>query len=732
MALLQMNPYLIHPAFEAGDSVFWNWNISADRIAVDPLSSSLTDEASLRTFSHRDWLKTVHPEDRPAVERALSESLQNKSCFKQLFRVTGAGGAWRWIEVRAGVRTDRAGNPVEMSGVSVDITGQKNAELALARREAGISALIDALDAIVWEGDPQTCEFAFVSQQAERILGYPAEDWLQPGFWAAHIHPDDRVWCLDFCKQAFRDRRDHNFEYRMMARDGRVVWLQAFITLDSGLDGTPLSRGMMVDISARKESEALFDLLFDQSPAGLVVFDHAADKVRVNAAYCRFVGRSKQEVMSTPFTDKIHPDDRAMIPAMISELDQGRPVDKEMRFLRGDGEVVWGRMVAQRSSAGGRLRPGLSIVEDITAQKRAEAILRESHENFRTVANDTPALLWMTSPSGQNSYLNRAAAALLGVREDRFEGDLFQYVHPDDSPRSREIFAAALLNRAPCETESRIRRYDGEYRWLLHRYVPRFSESGEFLGHVVASVDITERKLAEEKLKDALDRLKAELRARSRLQRELSDLSERIINAQEEERRRVARELHDGMGNQIAALTIAVSSLSRKSDSAETRMLAKILENMAQTIRDLSHQLHPVLLEFAGLAPALRELCTEFTELTGIRVTVTAPEDLGSTPPEVGLCAYRVTQEALQNIAKHSGAKTATVSLARDGKHLVLTVRDPGVGFDAAKRRQHGGLGLVSIRERVRLLKGTLAIESSPGEGTTLRVSVPSETPGGD
>ncbi len=202
-------------------------------------------------------------------------------------------------------------------------------------------------------------------------------------------------------------------------------------------------------------------------------------------------------------------------------------------------------------------------------------------------------------------------------------------------------------------------------------------------------------------------------------------MSDRLIHAQEEERRRVARELHDGVGNQIAALTIALATLNRESPSPKTQLLTKMLRDLAQGVRDISHQLHPVMLEFAGLAPALREMCREYGKLSGMSIAVTAGDDLGEIPSGTALCAYRVTQEALQNIAKHSGAKRASVSLTRSGGNLVLQVSDCGKGFDPEVASRSGGLGLVSIRERVRLAGGVIKIESAPGRGAVVKICVP-------
>ena len=728
-----VSPQQLQLAFEAARVIVWNWDFRTDRVYVHPLSAPLAAlPADPGTRSLEDWLTLVHPEDRTAVSAALQQSRGSGGNLSAAFRLPDAAGRWRWMGVRGGVRRDSSGTLVEMSGAAVDITEQKTTELEIARREKTVSTLINSLDGIVWEADAKTFQFSFVSQQAERILGYPAEDWLKPDFWVSRLHPDDAKWCIDFCLNATRQRRDHNFEYRMIAKDGRVVWIQDSVTVQGATEAERLC-GVMVDITARKEAElaqrendALFDLMFDQSPAGMVIFDAAADKLRANAAYCRFLGRSEEEVMSTSIEEKLYPEDRGRMRQVVDDLDHGRPVDVELRFVRPDGEIVWGRLLARRATAFGRLHRGLSIVEDITARKRAEAVLLESHENFRTIANDTPALLWMTSAEGKVTFVNRAIREFFGVAGDVPDFDRFQYVHPDDASLSRRLFEAAVRDHTSMVTESRLRRFDGEYRWLLNRYLPRFSETGEFLGHVGVATDITERKVAEQQLQAAHSRLAAELKERAKLQQELSDLSERLINAQEEERRRVARELHDSLGNQIAALTLSLSSLGRQTGSTETRLLAKMLTEMAQTIREVSHQLHPAMLEYAGLAPALRELCGEFTALTKIKVSVVAPEELAPIPPEVALCAYRVTQEALQNIAKHSGANSALVSLARESGGLVLSICDRGAGFDPEALPQHRGLGLVSIRERVRLLKGSLEIDSTPGRGTTLRITVPS------
>lgn len=723
-------------AFESARASAWVWDIRADQVTVHPgVDSWLAAPASGVKRSRQDWFQVIHPDDREKMITGIQRSLETGERFQDHYRVRNPSGGWIWIAVRAGVRRDASGVPVEMAGVAIDITAQKTAELDLLRRERAFTRLINSVDGIVWEADAGTLQFLFVSRAAERILGYPLEEWTQtPDFWVRRLHPGDAQWCVDFRRQPAQAGQQRSCEYRMIARDGRVVWLHDTATFHSEPDGTSRWCGILLDVTARREaeearreSEANFQLLFEQSPAGLVIFNEDGERVQVNPAYCKFLQRSATEVIDTPLVEKVRPEDRERVRQGLETLRQGGTVDEELGFVRGDGETAWGHLTARRTVHGGRLGKGISIVQDITAQKRAEAILRQSQELFRTVANDTPALIWTSAADGRNSFINRSFAEFLGVEGDVLPGGSFGYLHPGDRQGSRERFESAVEQRSHAIHEARFRRFDGQYRWILIDAAPRFSAEGDYLGHVASGTDITERKLAEQELRATHDRLAVELNQRARLQRELSALSDRLIRAQEEERRRVARELHDSVGNQIAALTIALATFNRESPSPKTQWLTKMLRDLAQGVRDISHQLHPVMLEFAGLAAALREMCREYGKLTGMGIAVTAADDLGEIPAGTALCAYRVTQEALQNIAKHSGAKLASVSLTRSGGDLVLRISDGGKGFDPELAGKNGGLGLVSIRERIRLARGALKIESAPGRGTVVRISVPVE-----
>jgi signal transduction histidine kinase len=223
-------------------------------------------------------------------------------------------------------------------------------------------------------------------------------------------------------------------------------------------------------------------------------------------------------------------------------------------------------------------------------------------------------------------------------------------------------------------------------------------------------------------------------RAQARLAESVTQvqtLAGRLITAQEDERRRIARELHDGVNQELSALSIALTKLGAAAPSpaadlaGELARLQQRAAGLVEQVRQLSHELHPGVLQHVGLVAALQGYCTEFEGEHGFTVTFRADEDLGVVPADHALCLYRATQEALRNVAKHAKARHVRVSVARDRDDMRLTVADDGCGFDRSEARDRGGLGLISLDERVRLVGGQVTIRTGPQEGTEVRILVP-------
>jgi PAS domain S-box-containing protein len=343
--------------------------------------------------------------------------------------------------------------------------------------------------------------------------------------------------------------------------------------------------------------------------------------------------------------------------------------------------------------------------------EQSQAALRESEERFRLVANTAPVLIWTSGPDKMCTYFNQGWLDFTGRSLQAELGDGWvQGVHPEDVAGCLETYTRAFDRREPFRMEYRLRRHDGEHRWIFDQGVPRFHADGSFAGYIGSGIDVTERRLAEEAL---------------------STVSQKLIEAHEEERARLARELHDDINQRLALLRVHLERLMHNPPTSAAQLRGKILEASQQTadlvkdIQALTHRLHPSKVELLGLAAAARSLCEEFSDQQDVKIDFHAENVPEALPQEISLCLFRVLQEALQNAIKHSGSRHATVSLRGGVNDIDLTVQDSGVGFDAREAGRGRGLGLTSMKERLKLVDGQLSIHSELRRGTTIHARVP-------
>ena len=355
-------------------------------------------------------------------------------------------------------------------------------------------------------------------------------------------------------------------------------------------------------------------------------------------------------------------------------------------------------------------------------RRRAEAAERESEARFQRMADAAPILIWASGVDKGGSYFNRPWLEFTGraLHQELGQG-WTEGVHPDDRDGCLRECGTHFDAREPFEMVFRLRRHDGEYRWVLDRGIPRVTPDGEFAGYVGACIDVTARRQAEEEL----------LTSRQQLQ----TLTGRLIEAQEVERRRIARELHDDLSQGLALLAIELDLVARRppvspAGVAEAlRGFSARVRELSADVHDLSHQLHPSKVEHLGLVASIRGLCHELGQRHGLTVTFAHGDVPAAIPEATALCLYRIAQEALSNFVKHGGTDRAQVELAGTPGGLRLKVSDDGAGFDPGAG---GGLGLVSMRERLALCGGRLVIDSRPGGGTRITVCVPLDEPDPD
>jgi PAS domain S-box-containing protein len=324
-------------------------------------------------------------------------------------------------------------------------------------------------------------------------------------------------------------------------------------------------------------------------------------------------------------------------------------------------------------------------------------------------------LIWMSGTDKLCTFFNQGWLNFTGRALEQELGDAWlSGVHPDDRDHCSRLYSASFDARVDFEHEYRLRRFDGEYRWLVDIGVPRFESDGTFLGYVGSCIDITDRKTAEESL---------------------HALTGRLITAQEVERARIARELHDDFSQRLALLGIGLGQLWKKLSPNDVEQREGVLEmlrgtkEMSSDLHTLSHQLHSSKLEHVGLVPALHGLCKEISEKYKIDVHFSESEASVDVPKDLALCLFRVAQESLGNVVKHSGAREAQVQLNGNAFGISLRIVDQGKGFNPAIKNPAAGIGLIGMSERLRLVGGRLLVESETGRGTEILAEAPVALP---
>jgi PAS domain S-box-containing protein len=399
--------------------------------------------------------------------------------------------------------------------------------------------------------------------------------------------------------------------------------------------------------------------------------------------------------------------------AVQEALQTAAPYELDLEMVRPDGTTRWvrARGEAVRDVAGGvtQLR---GTCQDITEKKRAEDTLRDSEEKFRRVFRDAGVGMIIVSPDGHFLAANNAFCECLGYTEEELTQKTAQSItHPEDWPAfSRKLAETLTRGGSYHRFEKRCVHKSGRIVWTESTASLIRTPSGAPLYFVGEVVDVTERKLASEVIANA---------------------NAMLIQTQEQERARIARDLHDDVNQRLALLAIEIEQISQAASSFPREFrerlggLFKQVGDIAAEIHAIAHRLHSSKLEYLGIVAAVRSFCQEYALQQKVEIDFSHEDIPLGVPQEVMLCLYRVLQEALCNAVKHSGVRHFEVQLYGGDNAIGVRVSDSGVGFDPEAAMNQRGLGLISMRERLRLVQGAISIESKPNRGTTIRAQVP-------
>jgi len=473
---------------------------------------------------------------------------------------------------------------------------------------------------------------------------------------------------------------------------------------------------------ALQEEERL-SLALDAAQMGTWDWRIADDTADWSAQSKRIFGLSADapQLTSEAFYSLIHVEDRAKIKdAMNRAISEAAAYEAEFRVPQKDGKVRWVRGVGKVMVDDlGEPTRMMGVNLDVTNRKLAEEALQETSERNRAILLALPDMVFLISRDGVYLDYHARAPNKLRVSPDVFLGKRVS----DIMPRRLAAQVMACVEKAGVTDPPQILEYslmiDNEERHYEARII---GMEGDKTLSVVR--DVTDRQRALQALKDSQKNLHYS-------HNQIRDLLGRLIDAQEAERRRMSRELHDDLSQRVATLSVSISRLKKKLPMSEAELTLELdvlrghIDNLTNEIRSLSHQLHPAVLEHLGLVTALESYIETFRSEEQIDVTLNADTGKVRIPFQTSICIYRVAVEALRNVARHSSASSAQVSLKCADNIIELRVSDAGKGFNVETARRGDGLGLVSIEERLRLLQGSCDIESTAESGTTIVARAP-------
>ena len=814
-----------------------------DLIELAPIGALIHDRKKIRYMNHFllnllqyddvnqvlnvPVLDLIHPDYREAVDERIQRiSTLNEITETREIVMLGRGG--KPVEVEA------SGFPIFFQGepavqvIIQDIGPRKEAERKLEHQSRELEHTISKIQGIVWRADAKTFKFDFVSDCAESVLGYPTSAWLEnENFWVEHIHPEDRKWTVDFCVAQTHALLHHEFEYRMIAADGRTVWLRDSVSVTQENGEPKTLYGLMTDITLNKkleqgllESEARFRLMAENSRdiIGKITLD--AKVTYISPSATRILGYTTAEIVARDAFALVHPEDVPVIQEYIASYAPGQEIRKiEYRCMTKRGEYIWlEAAIAALDTVSDGVPEFLITSREITERKGLELKLQRSHELLHKISMQIPGILFKLRRDTEGvftmPYLSESARPL-GEMNPEDVARNFDIVLSRMHPADKDSFMAKTKKSAETldkfSVEYRIIFPGMGLRWRLAEAMPEREEDGStvWYGHVS---DITERKLMQLALFEseararlitenspigiymvdergenvfanhwftekqgiepgdyagtgwvqtihpedltivglawndfwqhdfpydmeyrALGKNKEELifhglakklyqggrlvgavgivedvTEKRRFEKSIRNLSGKIIDLSEKERADFSRELHDSVGQNLVLLKLRLQSRMDALPEEQRGVLREFLEpidNVLATSRDIARKLSPMHLKTLGLSLAIEDLCDQIRKLRPFEIELKLGDLDDIVSDEANIQIYRIVQEAVTNILKHSNArKFRIVLLEREGA-LTLTISDDGTG-GADSPDDGRGIGLQIMRERARSIGG--------------------------
>ncbi len=622
----------------------------------------------------------------------------------------------------------------------LDITYRELADERLRESEERYRTLIETTRDLIYTADRKG-SITYMNQALEKILGYTPHELNGKSF-AEILAPDFVDKARDIFRRAMKGELIPVYEAEMIRKDGGRISLEFNAETLYDERGKPVGRfGIGRDITERKQaeealkrSEEKYRDIFETILEGIYRSTPEGRFVIINPAFAAICGYASPEEMMEKVTDipnqlYANPEDRLRFQKRIAA--EGKVQGFEIQFKHPTRGLIW---VSIRSKAmrdeQGNIRYYDGTIEDITDRKRAEGALRDAFMKMKElefIIDHSPAVIWLwKAEEGWPVEYVSSNVSLFGYAPDDFVSGRIAYasiVHPDDLSRiAAEVEWYTQEGRTEFSQEYRILTKSGGVRWIDDRTWVRRAANGTVTHYQGIVVDITDRKRAEDELRQSYQQLRA--------------LAERLQQIREESQITIAREIHDELGGGLTGLKMDLSLLSQKiEDEKEGKdhdflmkrihSANKLIDGLIQNVRHIGTKLRPSVLDDLGLIAALEWESEEFTNRTGTQCELVSVSEYITLKETTATAVFRIFQEALTNVARHSGADKVTVLFREEEGYLYLEVMDNGRGITEGEMLGMKSLGILGMRERALVFGGELSISGEPGIGTTVILKIP-------
>ena len=701
-------------------------NIECEIYEINKAGLAMIEADSFETIKGKSLLPLVVSTYSKMVSSLVKEAFNGMSGQIQFEMVT-MKGTRLWCEINIAPYYNAQGLIIWALGVTRDITKRKADEEKMKRSSERFLMITSTTSDAVWEWDIETGEL-WSNENHRYLYGLTINDPVPTvDVWIKKMHPDDRDSIIKKQEDAFASSTNvfiSEYRFKKMNGDYMNIYDRSYILRNA--DGKPIRMtGSMMDITERKKAEQIishsnerFELIAKTTNDAIWETNLETQEGWGNEMHQRLYGLTLNDPVADykQWVEHIHPEEREQIKRSLEEALQSNENVwiNEYRFFYSNKEWVniYDRTYILRDATGKPIRM-IGSMMDITERKKAEEALQQSEEKYRTLVEQASDGIFISDVSGVFYVVNSAGCQLSGYSfEELKQMTIYDLAEPEDLQLNPFQFDK-LKSEKGVTSERKMLKKDGMV--IDIEVNAKLLSDGRFLAFIK---DITERKKAEQELKESYDAI-----------RELTSYLEKI---REEERTNISREIHDELGQQLTVLKMDISWIKKKiKDLADASVLQRVddmlslLNETVNSVRRISSNLRPSLLDDLGLVVAIEWQLSEFEKRSGIKTVFTADEIGMEIDRDIATGLFRIFQESLTNAAKHAEATEITVSLQKINDQLILHIRDNGLGYENEAVKNKKTFGILGMQERSLMMGGECRIKSETGTGTSVEVIVP-------